>query len=51
MRDTRRKTSRHIRIGFEPGPHPWGASALPTAHAPLLPINRKTIVYSGAPSH
>ena len=63
MRDTRRKTSGsrgenqqkthdpHIRFGFEPGPHPWGASALTTAHAPLLSLNRKTIVYSEAPSH
>lgn len=41
----------HIRIGFEPGPHPWGASALTTAHAPLLSINRKTVVYSEARSH
>ena len=63
MRDTRRKTSRSSgenqqkthdprrRLGFEPGPHRWGASALTTAHAPLLSINRKTMVYSGAPSH
>ena len=63
MWDTRRKTSQsrgenqqkthdpRRRLGFEPRPRPWGASALTTAHAPLLSINRKTMVYSGAPSH